>query len=53
MAHRLALTVVAEGVESREQLAFLDACACDVAQGFLLGRPMVSKMFATTVRRQT
>ena len=52
MAHRLALTVVAEGVESADQLAFLDACACDVAQGFLLGRPMVSKIFAANVRRQ-
>jgi EAL domain-containing protein (putative c-di-GMP-specific phosphodiesterase class I) len=35
MAHSLNLKVVAEGVENRAQLGFLDARACDEAQGFL------------------
>jgi EAL domain-containing protein (putative c-di-GMP-specific phosphodiesterase class I) len=51
MAHRLDLTVVAEGVESADQLAFLDACACDLAQGFLLGRPVAAKTFAGQLRQ--
>jgi len=40
MAHRLKLQVVAEGVETREQLALLENAQCDVIQGYLLGEPM-------------
>ena len=40
MAHRLELAVVAEGVETEEQAAFLRRCRCDVAQGYLFGRPV-------------
>jgi EAL domain-containing protein (putative c-di-GMP-specific phosphodiesterase class I) len=39
LGHELGLEVVAEGVEQPEQLAFLSECGCDVAQGFLIGRP--------------
>lgn len=39
-AHRLKLTTVAEGVETREQLGFLRTCSCKVIQGFLFARPM-------------
>ena len=42
----LGKTVVAEGVESPDQLAFLRACGCDLAQGFLLGRPAEARTFA-------
>ncbi|MEO6079570.1 MAG: EAL domain-containing protein [Steroidobacteraceae bacterium] len=37
--HALGKEVVAEGVETEEQLAILRACHCDVIQGFLLGMP--------------
>jgi diguanylate cyclase (GGDEF)-like protein len=40
MAHALGLEVVAEGVETAEQLACLRAMGCDHVQGFLLARPM-------------
>ena len=39
MAHGLNLTVVAEGVESEEQLDFLMDCGCDEIQGYLISRP--------------
>lgn len=39
MAHRLNLTVVGEGVETQEQLTFLNIAGCDIVQGYLLGRP--------------
>ena len=40
MAHALGRRVTAEGIETSEQLAFLKALGCDLAQGYLLGRPM-------------
>jgi diguanylate cyclase (GGDEF)-like protein len=39
LAHGLGLTVVAEGVETEEQLAELRRLNCDAVQGFLLARP--------------
>jgi diguanylate cyclase (GGDEF)-like protein/PAS domain S-box-containing protein len=40
MAHNLKLEVVAEGVETDKQLAFLRACGCDLMQGNLFSRPL-------------
>jgi diguanylate cyclase (GGDEF)-like protein/PAS domain S-box-containing protein len=39
MAHNLRFTVVAEGVETPQQVAFLRQHACDQAQGYHFGRP--------------
>ncbi|WP_133718844.1 EAL domain-containing protein [Methylocaldum gracile] len=42
MARNLKLEVLAEGVEAEAQLAFLKRHGCDVAQGYLFGRPMTA-----------
>ena len=39
MAHAVGLTVVAEGIERPAQLELARAMGCDLAQGYLLGRP--------------
>ncbi|WP_192035858.1 EAL domain-containing protein [Halomonas sp. YLGW01] len=40
MAHHMGLEVVAEGVETEEQLQYLTRFGCDIFQGYLLARPM-------------
>jgi EAL domain-containing protein (putative c-di-GMP-specific phosphodiesterase class I)/FixJ family two-component response regulator len=40
IGHELGMMVVAEGVETAEQLAFLRDNGCDVAQGYLFSRPI-------------
>ena len=40
MAHSIGLKVVAEGVETLEQLEFLREQDCDMLQGFAIARPM-------------
>ncbi|MEM7221119.1 MAG: EAL domain-containing protein [Pseudomonadota bacterium] len=40
MAHQLNMRVVAEGVETPEQLNFLRSQNCEYAQGYLFGKPM-------------
>ncbi|MBQ5950325.1 bifunctional diguanylate cyclase/phosphodiesterase [Massilia sp. ST3] len=39
MAHGLKMVVVAEGVETGEQLLLLEEYGCDMVQGYFLGRP--------------
>ncbi|OMP65647.1 EAL domain-containing protein [Domibacillus epiphyticus] len=45
MAHKLGLIVIAEGVESVEQLEFLISNHCDECQGFLYSEPVTSMQF--------
>lgn len=40
LGHRLALNIVAEGVESQEQLDMLNNMDCDYGQGYLFSRPL-------------
>ncbi len=45
MSHSLGIRVVAEGVETLEQLNELRRLGCDEVQGFLLGRPCAPEAF--------
>jgi diguanylate cyclase (GGDEF)-like protein len=50
LGHNLDLRVVGEGVETDETLASLHESGCDVAQGFLLARPMPVDDIAAWIR---
>jgi EAL domain-containing protein (putative c-di-GMP-specific phosphodiesterase class I) len=51
MAHSLGLEVVAEGVETSDQLAFLRKNACDIIQGYVLSPPLPAAQFETFFAR--
>lgn len=52
MGHSMALKVLAEGVETQEQLAFLVERGCDSYQGYLLSRPLPAADFALLLQKQ-
>ncbi len=52
LSQRLGMETVAEGVETEEQLAFLQEEGCDYVQGFLLGRPCHAREFTDLLRAE-
>lgn len=53
LAHSLDLNVVAEGVETQEQLNFLAMQGCDQVQGFLLSKPLNAEDCLTLLKNQS
>jgi len=52
MAQGLDIEVAAEGVETLTQLEFLRSCKCDLAQGFLISRPIQPEEVAALLRSE-
>lgn len=52
LGHNLNLQVIAEGVETPAQLAFLDEIGCDQAQGFLFSRPVSAEVFERLMEQE-
>jgi len=50
MGHSMGLSVLAEGVETPEQLAFLQERGCDTYQGYLCSRPLRAQAFAALLK---
>ena len=51
LGHGLEMSIVAEGVETQEQLAFLADAGCDAVQGYFLGKPLPIGQYAALVGR--
>jgi len=52
LGHALDMTVIAEGVETKEQLQYLSALECDVVQGFLFSKALPAKGFEELLMEQ-
>ncbi|TQV74259.1 EAL domain-containing protein [Exilibacterium tricleocarpae] len=51
LAHSIDLQVVAEGLETKSQLKFLQGLNCDFAQGFYFSKPLAAKEVAGLIQR--
>jgi EAL domain-containing protein (putative c-di-GMP-specific phosphodiesterase class I) len=51
LAHSLRMEVVAEGVETVEQLEYVRGAGCDAVQGYYCGRPMAATQFEDFIAR--
>jgi diguanylate cyclase (GGDEF)-like protein/PAS domain S-box-containing protein len=51
LGHGLEMSIVAEGVETQEQLSFLAEQGCDAVQGYFIGKPLPIEQYDTLVGR--
>jgi diguanylate cyclase (GGDEF)-like protein len=51
LGHGLEMSIVGEGVETQDQLAFLSEAGCDAVQGYFIGRPAPIGQYAVLVGR--
>ncbi|MEA2793111.1 MAG: hypothetical protein QOI87_491 [Bradyrhizobium sp.] len=51
LGHGLEMSIVAEGVETQEQLGFLSEVGCDAVQGYFIGKPAPIGQYAALVGR--
>jgi EAL domain-containing protein (putative c-di-GMP-specific phosphodiesterase class I) len=49
LAHSMGMTVVAEGAETKEQVAQLTALGCEYAQGYFFAKPMSAEDAAALI----
>ena len=53
LGHSLGMKVIAEGVETEEQMSFLMENHCDAMQGFLFSRPLTAHDFTLLLERES
>lgn len=53
LAHAMNLAVVAEGVEREEELAYLQECECELAQGYYFSKPLPAAEFFKYIMTQS
>ena len=52
MAHKIGVKVIAEGVETKEQLDFLTEKDCDFVQGYYFSKPLPQEDFEELLERE-
>jgi diguanylate cyclase (GGDEF)-like protein len=52
MAHKLGIQVIAEGIETQQQLAAMTAAGCDFGQGYLLSKPISGEELEKQLQKQ-
>lgn len=53
MGHQLEMKLVAEGVETEEQVAFMRKCGCDFIQGYYFSRPLKKEDFVAILEKHS
>ena len=51
LGHGLEMSIVAEGVETQEQLGFLAEQGCDAVQGYFIGKPLPIRQYSSAIGR--